>query len=123
MAWLSTLGGAFSSLGDRTEHCVRNASFSLLTPVHRPAVSERCASGRFSPVPTSRHENILTSRWVRVPIFLLLYQLINVSVSHIHDRLLSKSDNAFRFTENVYVHFGKGTIYPYTGFYTVIIEN
>lgn len=22
MAWLSTLGGAFSSLGDHTEHCV-----------------------------------------------------------------------------------------------------
>jgi len=22
MAWLSTLGGAFSSLGDQTEHCV-----------------------------------------------------------------------------------------------------
>lgn len=24
MAWLSTLGGAFSSLGDQTKHCVNN---------------------------------------------------------------------------------------------------
>lgn len=26
MAWLSTLGGAFSSLGDQTEHCVNTIS-------------------------------------------------------------------------------------------------
>lgn len=26
MAWLSTLGGAFSSLGDQTEQCVNNTN-------------------------------------------------------------------------------------------------
>lgn len=31
MAWLSTLGGAFSSLGDQTEQCV-NKIIIIITP-------------------------------------------------------------------------------------------
>jgi len=30
MAWLSTLGGAFSSLGDQTEHCVSTVLITFL---------------------------------------------------------------------------------------------